>query len=106
MDASKVNALMAEMDPEEIQVIPRMVDVWLRVGWMDEGEADEWRRHCDAWKAFLDLDHRPPRTLIRTTHFASECRLAANIAKNPVAPASSRAFAYNPRSPEGKHDGI
>ena len=47
------------MDPEEIQVIPRMVDVWLRVGWMEPDEAYEWRRHCDAWQAFLDLDTPP-----------------------------------------------
>ncbi len=62
MDSSKFNAAMADMTPEEIRLIPRFVDTWLDAGWMDEDEADEWRRHCDAWQAFLGLDHQPPKT--------------------------------------------
>ena len=62
MTTTTINALMAEMDPEEIQAIPRFVDTWLRAGWMDEAEADEWPRHCDAWQAFLGLNHQPPRS--------------------------------------------
>ena len=60
MDGSKLNALFAEMTPDEIEFIPRGVDTWLDAGWMDEAEADEWRRHCDAWQAFVGLDHQPP----------------------------------------------
>ena len=59
MDGIKFDALMAEMTPDEIRLIPRGVDAWLRAGWMDEAEADEWRRHYHAWQAFLELDPPP-----------------------------------------------
>ncbi len=52
MDASTINALMAEMDQEEIRVIPRMVDAWLRAGWMEPDEAVEWRLGALAWDEF------------------------------------------------------
>ena len=61
MATIKFNGLMAEMTPEEIELIPRAVNVWLRAGWMDEAEADEWRRRYDAWLTFLDLDSSPPK---------------------------------------------
>ena len=48
-----MNAVLAKMDPEEIRLIPRFVDVWMGAGWMDEAEADEWRRHYDAWQQFV-----------------------------------------------------
>ena len=50
------------MYPEEIQAIPRFVDTWVRAGWMEVDEAEEWRRHRDAWQAFLGLDHEPPNS--------------------------------------------
>ena len=62
MTTSKLNSLLAEMHPEEIRLIPRFVDVWLGAGWMDDAEADEWRRHHHAWQAFLGLDNQPPRS--------------------------------------------
>ena len=52
MDGSKFNVLMAEVEPHEIRDIPRFVDVWCRAGWMDEDEADQWRRGFLAWDAF------------------------------------------------------
>ena len=55
MDASTINALLAEMDPEEIQVIPRMVDAWLRVGWIELDEAVEWQLGASAWAEFHDI---------------------------------------------------
>ncbi len=55
MDGSKLNALFAEMTPDEIEFIPRGVDAWLRSGWMDQAEADQWRRRILAWQAFLAL---------------------------------------------------
>ncbi len=63
MNASRMNAAMADMTPEEIRLIPRFVDVWMGAGWMDEAEADEWRRHYDAWQRFLALG--PARRLLR-----------------------------------------
>ena len=56
MDGSKLNALFAEMTPDEIEFIPRGVDAWLRGGWMDVDEAVEWRRDYDAsLQGFLRL---------------------------------------------------
>ena len=52
MDASTINALMAEMEPDEIQAIPHMVDVWLRVGWLEPDEAVEWQLGASAWAEF------------------------------------------------------
>ncbi len=49
---SKLNALMAEMDPEEIRLIPRFVDTWLRAGWMEPDEAVEWKLGTLAWAEF------------------------------------------------------
>ena len=51
MNASTINALMAEMDPDEIRLIPRFVDTWLRAGWMDESEAADWQLGALAWRA-------------------------------------------------------
>ena len=56
MATTKFNALLAEMTAEEIEWIPRGVDVWHRSGWMDQAEADQWRTHFAAWQAFLGLD--------------------------------------------------
>ena len=52
MDGSRINRLLAEMTPDEIELIPRAV----RAGWMDADEADEWRRHYHAWQAFFELN--------------------------------------------------
>ena len=52
MTTSKLNALLAEMDPNEIRVIPRLVDAWLRVGWMEPDEAVEWKLGALAWAEF------------------------------------------------------
>ena len=56
MDRDRFNRLMAELEPEDLALIPRAI----RVGWIDEAEADQWRRVYDAWQAFLGLDHEPP----------------------------------------------
>ena len=52
MTTSTINALKAEMDQEEIHIIPRMVDAWLRAGWMEPDEAVEWRLGALAWAEF------------------------------------------------------
>ncbi len=62
MTTSKLNALMAEMDPEELQVIPRMVDVWLRVGWLEPDEAVEWQRRALVWTEFHGLTSTAERS--------------------------------------------
>ena len=51
---STINALIAEMDPDEIQV-PQLVDAWLRAGWMDEAEAAEWQLGALAWAEFHSM---------------------------------------------------
>ncbi len=37
---------------DEIQVIPRLVDTWLRAGWMEPDEAVEWKLGALAWAEF------------------------------------------------------
>ena len=60
MNASTINAAMADMTPAEIRLIPRLVDTWLRAGWIDEDEAVLWRQGYDAWLAFGQVDPQPP----------------------------------------------
>ena len=55
MDAAKINALMAEMTPEEVRIIPRLVDAWLGAGWMEPAEAVEWRLRALAWAEYHDI---------------------------------------------------
>jgi hypothetical protein len=62
MNTATMNACLAELSPAEIQDGPRMIDAWLRAGWMDEDEATEWRLRLDAWRGFhgLEMDQGPP----------------------------------------------
>ena len=46
------NGLLAEMHVEEIQAIPRFVDTWVRAGWMEPAEAEEWKLRALAWAEF------------------------------------------------------
>ena len=55
MDGSKLNRLLAQMRPDEIELIPRAVRVWRRAGWMDEAEADQWRLGAMAWAEYHDI---------------------------------------------------
>ncbi len=43
MDANTIDALIAELTPQEIDRLPWMLDVAIRAGWMDEAEAEVWR---------------------------------------------------------------
>ena len=59
MTTSTINALMAEMTPEEIELIPRAVRAWSNAGWMEPDEAVEWKLGAMAWAEYHDL---PPET--------------------------------------------
>ena len=48
MDRDRFNRLMAELEPDELALIPRAICV----GWIDEAEADQWRLGFMAWDAF------------------------------------------------------
>ena len=52
MTTSRLNAAIAEMTPDEIRLIPRFVDTWIRAGWMEQDEADEWKLGALAWAEF------------------------------------------------------
>ncbi len=43
MDTSIIDALIAELTPQEIDRLPWMLDVAIRAGWMDEAEVEDWR---------------------------------------------------------------
>ena len=60
MPSPDFNALLAEMTPEEIRLLPRLVDTWVGYGWMDVDEATEWLRRGRAWAEFhgITLDPR------------------------------------------------
>ncbi len=62
MNASRMNAVLAEMTPEEIGQALWYVEVFEKVG-MSRQEADEWRRRIVAWQRFLALG--PARRLLR-----------------------------------------
>ncbi len=48
MDTSTIDALIAELTPQEIEPLPWMLDVAVRVGWMDETEAELWRARVES----------------------------------------------------------
>ncbi len=58
MNASRMNAVLAEMTPEEIGEALWYVEVFEKVG-MSRQEADEWRRRIVAWQRFLSLGSAP-----------------------------------------------
>ena len=49
----KLNAAMADMTPRRSNSIPRFMDTWLRAGWLDEADADEWRLAALAWPSSI-----------------------------------------------------
>ena len=60
MNAARVTALLAEMEPRGTsRPSPRAVEVWLRAGWVDEDEAAAWREGLDAWRRFDRLEPEP-----------------------------------------------
>ncbi len=55
MNPNRMNAVLAEMTPEETGEALWYVEVFEKVG-MSRQEADEWRRRIVAWQRFLALD--------------------------------------------------
>ena len=55
MNSARINAVLAEMPPEEIGEVLWYVEVFEGTG-MSRQEADEWRRRIVAWQRFLALD--------------------------------------------------
>ncbi len=43
MNTDTIDALIAELTPQEIERLPWMLDVAIRAGWMDAAEATLWR---------------------------------------------------------------
>lgn len=56
MDPAKMNAMLANARPNELPVLLRGVDLYLRCGSMAENEASEWRCRIGAWAAFRGDD--------------------------------------------------
>jgi hypothetical protein len=52
----KMNAVLAEMTPDEMRNAPWFVTVFARSGRMTVLEADEWHRRIEAWNRYLCLD--------------------------------------------------
>ena len=55
MDAAKMDALLAEIKPNEVEDALRFVEICERDGGTPAEEADEWRRRFLGWQAFLGL---------------------------------------------------
>ncbi len=55
------NALLAEMTTDEIRLLPRLVEVWLDAGLMDEDEAVQWLVRGKAWAEYRRIgpENRP-----------------------------------------------
>ncbi len=48
MDTSTIDALIADLSPQELARLPWMLDVAIRAGWMDEAEAEVWRERVSS----------------------------------------------------------
>ena len=55
MNASRMNAVLAEMTLEEVAEALWYVELFENVG-MSHQETNEWRRRIVAWQRFLALD--------------------------------------------------
>ena len=63
MDPAKMNAVLAQRKPDEIEEALWFVDVCERAGGTPPEEAAEWRRRILAVQRFLSLRDDPASTL-------------------------------------------